>query len=111
MMCCCVDSCLDSTVFEGTVVGKQARHRRLEHHNLEYKNPAEIDSTDDIHARRSEPMGDKGDLKGPYRDYCTRSHENGWASGMTTRLLAKYERWLSRYLCDKWIDCSRARQL
>lgn len=100
-MCWFVDSCLDSMVFGRTVVDKQARHRGLEYHNLMHKNPAGVGSIGDIHARRVEPMGDKGDLKDRYRGYCRRSHENAWGLGMRTRLLAKYERWLCRYPCDK----------
>lgn len=100
-MCCFVDSCLDSTVFGRPVVDKPVRHRLLECHNLLYTNPAEIGSIDDIRARRVEPMGDKDDLKDRYRGCCRRSHGNAWGTGMTTRPLAKYERWWCRYLGDK----------
>ena len=69
-MYCFGRSCLDSTVFVGTVVNMQVRHRGPKYHNLPHKNPAGIDATDDIHARRVEPLGGKGDLKGRHRGYC-----------------------------------------
>lgn len=92
-MYCSVHSCLDSMVFGEIAVNKQVRHRGLGYHNLLHKHPAEIDSIDDIHARRVEPLGDKGDLKDRYRGYCRHLVENGWAFGTTTRLLAKCEMW------------------
>ena len=72
MKYCFVDSCFDSTEFGETVVGKQVHHKGLEYHNLACKSPVENDSIDDIHARRVEPLGDKSDLKDPYRGYCRR---------------------------------------
>jgi hypothetical protein len=41
MMYCSVDSCLDSTLFAGTVVDKSVPHKGQVYHNLLHKIPAE----------------------------------------------------------------------